>query len=176
MAHNLQLADRVREALVGLGTVEEKRMFGGLCFMVNGKMCVTVGDHKDHVMMVRIDPILLTEALSRRGARTVTMNGRKYKGYVFVQEEGIKSKRDFDYWMRLASDFNKKAKASRKRNKKLAPKSNLETSNPDVRLCGSQSLHLRFRVVVLSAPDDRHRSSRDEYRSHQISLGKTQLN
>jgi len=115
MRHNLQLANQVREALVGLGTVEEKRMFGGLCFMVNGKMCVTVGDHEDHVMMVRIDPILLTEALSRRGARIAKMNGREYKGYVFVNEEGVKLKRDFDYWMRLASDFNKKAKTSRKR-------------------------------------------------------------
>lgn len=115
MAHNLQLANRVRQALEGLGIVEEKHMFGGLCFMVNGKMCVTVGDHEDHVMMVRIDPILLTEALSRKGARIAKMNSREYKGYVFVNEEGIKSKRDFDYWMRLASDFNKKAKASRKR-------------------------------------------------------------
>ncbi len=122
MAYNLPLADRVREALGGLGTVEEKRMFGGLCFMVNGKMCVTVGDHEDRVMMVRIDPIFLSEALSRRGARIAEMNGREYKGYIFVNEEGVKSKKDFVYWMQLASSFNKKAKASRKRNKEFTPK------------------------------------------------------
>lgn len=115
MAYNLSLTDRVREALGGLGAVEEKRMFGGLCFMVNGKMCVTVGDHEDRVMMVRIDPIFLSEALRRKGARIAKMNGREYKGYVFVNKEGVKSKKDFDYWMKLASDFNKKAKASRKR-------------------------------------------------------------
>jgi TfoX/Sxy family transcriptional regulator of competence genes len=122
MTHTLQLVNRVRKALAGAGKIEEKRMFGSLCFMVNGKMCVTVGDHADHVMMVRIDPTLLGEALGKRGARTVQMNGREYKGYVFVEEEGLKTKRDFDYWMQLASDFNKKAKPLRKklRNNKAA--------------------------------------------------------
>jgi len=111
MAYNEQLADRIREALVDLPKVEEKLMFGGCCFMVNGKMCI--GVVKDE-MMCRIDPEREEEALEQRGCRPMDFTGRPMKGYVYVDEEGMKTKKDFDYWIRLCLEFNAKAKASKK--------------------------------------------------------------
>ncbi|MFL5809053.1 MAG: TfoX/Sxy family protein [Flavisolibacter sp.] len=111
MAFNEKLTSRIRTALADLPRVEEKRMFRGVTFMVDGKMCISAGDDR---IMCRIDPALHEEAIKRKGCRTVEMKGREYKGYVYVNEEDISSKKDFDYWISLALDFNKRAKASKK--------------------------------------------------------------
>ena len=116
MAYSEKLADRVRIALAEIPKVEEKRMFRGVAFMVNGKMCITVGDDE---IMCRIDPALHDKAIKKKGSRTMVMKGREYRGYVLVSEEGRKTKKDFDYWIALALDFNKRAKASPKRKKKI---------------------------------------------------------
>src|SRR5258708_11570385 len=115
MAYNEKLADRLREALQHLPKVEEKKMFRGVTFMVDGKMCVSVSGDE---MMCRIDPSLHETAVGKHGCRTMFMKGRDYKGYVYISEEGIKSKKDFDYWLNLSLDFNKKAKAAPKTKKK----------------------------------------------------------
>ena len=112
MAYSEKLANKVRDALSPLTDVEEKKMFSGITFMVDGKMCISVG--KDR-LMCRIDPEIHDTALQRRGSRTVKMKGREYKGYVYVSEEGLKTKKDFDYWIALSLEFNKKAKASKKK-------------------------------------------------------------
>jgi len=112
MAYNQKLANRIREALVHLPKVEEKKMFGGLAFMVNGKMCITVGEDR---IMCRIDPAIHDETISKSGIRTVKMGGREYKGYIHINEEVIRTKKEFDYWIELALDFNKIAKASKKK-------------------------------------------------------------
>lgn len=110
MAYSEKLADRLRQALAGIPKVEEKKMFGGLAFMVNGKMCLTAG--RDRIMC-RIDPGIHEEALKRKGSSTVIMRGREYKGYVHVNEDSLQAKADFNYWVALALDYNKKAKSSR---------------------------------------------------------------
>jgi len=112
MAYNDELTKRVRVALAHLPNIEEKRMFRGVAFMVNDKMCISAGDDE---LMFRIDPAVHDELLKKKGVRPVIMRGREYKGYVYVNEKSIKSKKDFDYWIELALDFNKKAKASKKR-------------------------------------------------------------
>jgi TfoX/Sxy family transcriptional regulator of competence genes len=111
MAYNERLTNKIREALAHLPKVEEKRMFRGVTFMVNDKMCISAGDDK---IMCRIDPAIHEEAIKRKGCETVKMKGREYKGYVYVQEGGIKTKKDLDYWIGLALDFNKLAKSSKK--------------------------------------------------------------
>lgn len=111
MAYNEHLADRIREALVDLPYVEEKLMFGGTCFMVNGKMCI--GVVKDE-MMCRIDPAKEEEALEKTGCRPMDFTGRPMKAYVYVDEEGMKTKKAFEYWIGLCLEFNTKAKASKK--------------------------------------------------------------
>ncbi|MBM3945230.1 MAG: TfoX/Sxy family protein [SAR202 cluster bacterium] len=113
MPLNQQLVDRVRKALTHLPAVEEKSMFGGITFMVNGKMCVGVSNDD---LMCRIDPEQHDAAVKRKGARTMDMmKGKVYKGFIFVSEEGTNSKGDLDYWLGLALEFNKKAKASKKK-------------------------------------------------------------
>ena len=111
MAYNEKLAKTIRPSLSHLPGVEEKKMFGGLAFMVDNKMCITVGADR---IMCRIDPAIYQEAIKRKGCRTVIMRGREYKGYVHVNEDAIKNKEDFDYWIGLALDYNKIAKSSRK--------------------------------------------------------------
>jgi len=114
MAYNEKLTVRIRQALAHLPKVEEKRMFRGVTFMVNDKMCITAGDNK---IMCRIDPASHEEAIKRKGCETVKMRGREYKGFVYVSEEGIKTKKDLEYWIQLAVDFNKLAKSSKKKKK-----------------------------------------------------------
>jgi TfoX/Sxy family transcriptional regulator of competence genes len=114
MPYNEKLADRIRERLADLPDVEEKKMFRGVAFMVNGKMCVNVsGDD----MMIRFDPELTETVLEKKGSRPMIMKGRELKGYAYISEEGFKSKRDFEYWIELCLGFNEKAKASKKRKK-----------------------------------------------------------
>ena len=112
MAYNEKLADRIREALAAIPKVEEKKMFGGLAFMVNGKMCITIV--KDRIMC-RIDPAMHDEAISVKGIQTVIMRGREYWGYVHINEDILKTKKVLNYWVEHALDYNKTAKASKKK-------------------------------------------------------------
>ncbi|TMI78813.1 MAG: TfoX/Sxy family protein [Bacteroidetes bacterium] len=111
MAYSEKLADRIRERLADLPNIEEKKMMGGLTFMYNGKMCV--GIIKDE-LMCRIDPDFHEQAVEKTGCRTMDFTKRPMKGYVLVDDSGMKTKKDFEYWIRLALDFNKKAKSSKK--------------------------------------------------------------
>lgn len=110
-----KLLDRVRAALSDVKNVKEKRMFSGTTFMVNGKMCISVGKGR---LMCRIDPEKHDEAAEKPGARSVVMKGREYRGFLYVSEDGFNTKKDFDYWVALCLDFNDKAKASPKKKKR----------------------------------------------------------
>lgn len=112
MAYNEKLADRVREEFVSVRKIEEKKMMGGLTFMVNGKMCVGILNDD---LMLRIAPGEYEQALERRGCREMDFTGRPMKGFVFVSPEGTKTKRDLTYWTSLALAYNKEAKASKKK-------------------------------------------------------------
>jgi TfoX/Sxy family transcriptional regulator of competence genes len=117
MAYNEKLADRLREALMHLPNVEEKKMFSGLAFLVNDKMCINVSGDK---LMCRFDPSLHETIAERRGYIPMIMKGKELKGYCYVTEEGFHSKKDFDYWVNLCLAYNKEARAS----KRTKPKSN----------------------------------------------------
>jgi TfoX/Sxy family transcriptional regulator of competence genes len=91
--------------------VEEKKMFGGICFMLNDKMCLGVSDDE---LMVRFDPVLQDRIMEKRGARPMDFTNKIMKGYVFVNQDGLKNKKDLDYWVDLAIDFNARAKSSKK--------------------------------------------------------------
>jgi hypothetical protein len=114
MAYNEKLADRLREALAHLPKVEEKKMFRGVTFMVNKKMCVSVSGEE---LMCRFDPALHETVSEKNGFRTMIMKDREYKGFGYVAQDAIKSKKDFDYWIKLCLEFNSKAKASKKAKK-----------------------------------------------------------
>jgi len=113
MAYNEQLAARVRK-LFGSRNVafEEKAMMGGLCFLVNGKMCV--GVEKDR-LMARIDPARYEECLELKGCVPMDFTGRPMRGFVFIEPDGTNSEADLASWLDFALDFNPRAKASKKR-------------------------------------------------------------
>ena len=114
MAYTEKLADRVRE-LIALThkKVEEKRMFGGICFMVNDKMCMGVREDR---IMVRHDPALYDKLLEKEGCEPMNFTGRVMKGFVYVNEGVLKTKKQLDYWVQLGLAYNKYAKASKKKN------------------------------------------------------------
>ena len=113
MAYNTELADRTREIIARTETdVEEKRMFGGLCFMVNGKMCVGVESER---MMVRFDPALNDEIMNLNGVGPMDFTKRVMRGFAFVEIDALKTREELEYWVGLALEFNKRAKPSQKR-------------------------------------------------------------
>jgi TfoX/Sxy family transcriptional regulator of competence genes len=112
MAYSEKIATRIREAFSDLRNVEEKKMFRGMCFMVNGKMCVCVNEDE---IMCRIDPAIYEEMLEHDGCRAMIHNGKTMKGFVYVSEDVLKSKKNLDHWLDLALEYNKKAKAAKKK-------------------------------------------------------------
>ena len=114
MAYNEKLAARIREAIAEIPGVEEKKMFRGITFMLNDKMCVSVGDDE---MMCRIGPDNHDEAAEKNGVREMIRQGTVMKGFVFVSSEVLKTKKDLMYWIGLSLAFNDKAKKSKRRSK-----------------------------------------------------------
>lgn len=111
MAYNEVLANRVREIISQTHNItEEKKMFGGLCFMVDHKMCVGIESER---LMIRLDPSVMDEVLEKHGCHPMDFTGRPMKGYVFVDIEVLKTKRQLNYWIQLALEYNPKAKASK---------------------------------------------------------------
>jgi len=106
VAYNEVLTQRVRELLAGAPDVKEKKMFGSIGFIVNGKLCIGVGDHPDHNMMVRVGLQQYQEALSHPGASPAIMRGREQPGYVFLVSEAVTSQEDLQYWVDLALRYN----------------------------------------------------------------------
>lgn len=115
MAFSENLADRLRVVLATQEDLVEKKMMGGLTFMVNGKMCVGIvkGD-----LMVRLNPDLHDEVIEMNGCREMDFTGKPMKGYVFVSPEAIESEKELTYWVNLGLDYNSIAKAAKKKSKK----------------------------------------------------------
>jgi len=112
MPFDEKLAERVRGALRRQPGIEEKKMMGGLTFMVGGKMCVGVlrGD-----LIARIAPEDHESALQRKGCREMDFTGRPVRGFVFVGPEGTGADEGLRSWIALALDFNERAKSSKKK-------------------------------------------------------------
>ena len=113
MAYDIELADRIRLYLAEIPKikVEEKTMFRGLAFLVNGKMCVNVSGEN---MMCRIDPELRDKVSTRKGFMPMIMKGKQINGYCYVKPVGFKSNKDFEFWLQLCLDFNPRARSSKK--------------------------------------------------------------
>ena len=116
MAYNEFLADRVRQILHDKKVdYAEKKMFGGLCFMVDDKMCIGVEKER---LMARVGPDAYEQALEKSGCREMDFTGRPMRGYVFVDPEGVDMDSDLEYFVQLCIDFNPLAKSSKKKKKK----------------------------------------------------------
>jgi TfoX/Sxy family transcriptional regulator of competence genes len=113
MAYDKKLADMVRELISQTHkNVEEKAMFGGLCFMVNDKMALGVEKER---LMVRLDPAKYDEVMEKEGCKPMDFTGKVMKGFVFVDADVLTTKKKLDYWVQLALEYNKIAKSSKKK-------------------------------------------------------------
>jgi len=112
MAYNEKTAERVRQALAGTRKLVEKKMFGGIAFMVNDKMCV--GVDKDD-LMIRCEPEMSDELLAKRGVRQFDLTGKPMKGWLLVSPGATRSKKDFDWWIQFALQSNRKVTTTRKK-------------------------------------------------------------
>lgn len=114
MAFDTLLEQRVRDYFDAKQIKHEaRRMMGGLCFMVQGRMCVGVEKNR---LMARIGPDAYDDALRRKGCRPMDFTGRPMRGFVFVELAGLKSEKDLAYWLELALAYNPTAgKSPRKK-------------------------------------------------------------
>ena len=97
MAYDEDLADRIRELLGAHKGVEEKRMFGGLAFLVNGNMSVAASGRGG--LMVRVPPTETDSLLSREHVEPMVMAGRETRGWLRVSADGVKTKRQLRSWV-----------------------------------------------------------------------------
>ena len=102
MAHSERLASRVREILAEGGQVAERRMFGGLAFMVNGHMCC--GIIRDDLML-RLGADRAGQALREPHVRPMDFTGRPLRGFIFVDKAGFRSRAALESWLRPAIQF-----------------------------------------------------------------------
>ena len=112
MAINEKLTSRVRELLADVDKVEEKKMFSGIAFMVDDKLCIAV--RNDNIML-RIDPAIHDQLVEKNGCSSMIMKGKDLNGYVVVDESALNSKKELNCWIRLALDYNPQAKSSKKK-------------------------------------------------------------
>ena len=116
MAYNEHLAERIKQNLESRKIKYiEKKMFGGVCLMVDDKMLMGVMKEQ---LMARVDPELdAAKSLKRKGAETMDFTGKTMKGFILVDQEAIDMEEDFDYWVSLCLKYNPKAKASKKKHR-----------------------------------------------------------
>lgn len=97
MAYDAELADRIRELIAAEHGVEEKRMFGGLAFLINGNMSVAVSSKGG--LLVRVPPGETETLLARDHVEPMVMAGRETRGWLRVAPDGVKTKRQLSPWV-----------------------------------------------------------------------------
>jgi TfoX/Sxy family transcriptional regulator of competence genes len=97
MAYDEDLADRIRELTAGEPGLTEKKMFGGLAFLVGGNMAVSASGQGG--LMVRVDPEESDSLVTDTGARVVVMRGRPLRGWLRVDSEDLRTKRTLASWV-----------------------------------------------------------------------------
>ena len=109
MAYSEHLVERVRQRLSKSNITDEKKMMGGLIFMVNGKMCVGVDiDKKTGLdrLMVRVGKASHEQLIFRKGSRQMDFTGSVMRGFLFIDPDGFDSETDLDFWIEKALEFN----------------------------------------------------------------------
>jgi TfoX/Sxy family transcriptional regulator of competence genes len=102
MAYDEGAAQRLRDLLADRDDVVEKKMFGGIAFMLRGNMCI--GVNKD-TLMVRVGKENHDEAVSQPHARPMDFTGKPMQGFIFVEPEGYESDEDLEGWLQRGMDY-----------------------------------------------------------------------
>src|SRR4051812_11941001 len=103
MAYDEDLANRLRELLASEDAVIERKMFGGLAFLLNGNMSVSAS--RNGGLLARIDPAETEAALARPHVALMEMRGRTMDGWITVAPEGVRTKRQVEPWVRRSVAF-----------------------------------------------------------------------
>ena len=104
MAYDEKLAERLGNLVKNRKGFSQKKMFGGIAFMLNGNMCF--GIHNDS-LVIRTDEESAKGSLKRKYVKPFDIIGRHMKGWIMVSKEGIKTKNSLDKWTSLAAEFVK---------------------------------------------------------------------
>src|SRR3954454_11251671 len=105
MAYDEDLADRIRELVAAERGVEEKRMFGGLAFLINGNMSVAASGRGG--LMVRVPPDETETLIRREHVGPMVMAGRETRGWLRISDEGVRTKRQLQSWVTRGIDYAK---------------------------------------------------------------------
>ncbi|WP_428339187.1 TfoX/Sxy family protein [Mycobacterium sp.] len=103
MAYDRHLADRIRELLGPARGVDEKRMFGGLAFLINGNMSVAASGQGG--LLVRVPPDETEKLLARAHVNPMVMAGREVRGWIRVEADGVKTTRQLTDWVSRGADY-----------------------------------------------------------------------
>jgi TfoX/Sxy family transcriptional regulator of competence genes len=98
MAYDEDLANRIRELIAGEPDLSEKKMFGGLAFLIGGNMAVAASGQGG--LMVRCDPDETDRLVTKPHARRFEMRGRAMEGWLRVDDDGLKTKRQLEPWVK----------------------------------------------------------------------------
>ena len=103
MAYDEELADRIRELIAGERRVMEKKMFGGLAFLVSGNMAVAASGHGG--LMVRVDPEEGDRLVAKTKARPMVMRGREMSGWLRLTSDDVRTKRQLQRWVEMGVTY-----------------------------------------------------------------------
>ncbi len=110
MAYSEYLVDRVRRGLKNANITEEKKMMGGLIFMVNSKMCLGVDidkSTKQDRLMVRVGKANHDKLIFKNGSKEMDFTGKSMRGFLFIGPEGFDEDKNLEFWIKKALEFNK---------------------------------------------------------------------
>jgi TfoX/Sxy family transcriptional regulator of competence genes len=111
VAYDEELADRIRELLGAESGLTEKKMFGGLAFLIGGNMAVAASGQGG--VLVRVDPAQSERLVATTNARLMEMRGRRMQGWLRVDLEDVRSKRELARWVKLGATYARSLPAKR---------------------------------------------------------------
>jgi TfoX/Sxy family transcriptional regulator of competence genes len=111
VAYDHNLADRIRELIGRSPSLTEKRMFGGLAFLIRGNMAIAASGQGG--VLVRVDPEESDALVAATAARPLVMRGRAMKGWLRVSGEHVSTKRELAKWVQLSTTFARSLPAKR---------------------------------------------------------------
>jgi hypothetical protein len=103
VAYDEELADRIRAAVEGEAGLSEKRMFGGLAFLIDGKMAVSAGSHGG--LMLRVDPERTEELVKEPAVARFEMRGREMDGWLYIDRVGLETEAELERWVAIGIAF-----------------------------------------------------------------------
>jgi TfoX/Sxy family transcriptional regulator of competence genes len=111
MAYDEELADRIRDLLAGESDLTEKKMFGGLAFLIGGNMAVAASGQGG--VLVRVDPAQSEELVATTNARFMEMRGRNMQGWLRIDSDDVRTKRQLARWVQIGAKYARSLPAKR---------------------------------------------------------------